>query len=81
VVAEQPVGCRRGGLACRHSWAEAAMLAKGMAGVERDSSCGGHGRGRGAGPIANLVATGGAEAAARVHGAGSRSVSAAKRRV
>lgn len=50
-----------------------------MAGEERGLSYGGHGQG--AGPIVNSAAIGGAEAAARVHGAGNRLVSAAKRRV
>lgn len=79
VVAEQPAGCRRGDSACRHSLAAAAELAKDKAGEVRGSSYGGHGQG--AVPIVNSAVRGGVEAAVRVHGAGSRSVLAARQRV
>ena len=71
-------GCRRAGSACKHSWAAAVVLARDMAGEERDSSFGGHGQG--AGPIASLVATSGVAAAAKARDAGSHLVSAARQR-
>jgi hypothetical protein len=76
--AEQPGCCKRADWACKHNWAAAAVLVRGRAGEERDSSCGGHGPG--VGLIVNSVVTSDEAAAARGRGAGTRLVSAETQR-
>jgi hypothetical protein len=78
VVSEQPVGCRRAGLACKHSWAAAGVLARGTAGEVRGSSWVGGRDPRGL--YVSSVATSGVQAAARVLDAGTRSVWVEKQR-
>lgn len=77
-AAEDPVGCKRAGLACKRSSAAAVEPAKDKAGEGRGSSF--DGRGLDADPIVSLVATGGEEAVVTAHGAGIRSVLAVRRR-